>query len=343
MSNKKYNTVVFITNAQPVSQAHVQIIHQSLEISEQVIVVVGSINRPRTFENPFTYDERKSMLIKSVPKESVDTSKFIVVGVEDSLYNRQAWATRVQELVKKSINPKSQDIALIKCDDSKLFPQWDELDFGWISEDITSEGLRKIFFENWFNMSDLDNIRIPDSTYYFLKDFDTYRYETKQTIIDERLFIEDYKKQYDVLKWPVTFVTVDAVVVQSGHVLLIQRKAIPGRGTLALPGGFFDAENDVSIVDATLRELREETRLKVPERVLRGSICRREVYDAINRSSRGRTITHAALIVLEDGPLPHVKGSDDAEKARWVPLSNINPSMMFEDHYHIIQDMVGNI
>jgi bifunctional NMN adenylyltransferase/nudix hydrolase len=75
--------------------------------------------------------------------------------------------------------------------------------------------------------------------------------------------------------------------------------------------------------------------------VLKGSIVRSRVFDAIGRSARGRTITHAFQIVLPDGELPKVKGMDDAEKARWVPIAEVKSQDCFEDHYEILQHFVG--
>jgi bifunctional NMN adenylyltransferase/nudix hydrolase len=67
------------------------------------------------------------------------------------------------------------------------------------------------------------------------------------------------------------------------------------------------------------------------------------VFDAPGRSQRGRTITHAIHISLDDGEwnLPKVKGSDDAECARWIPISALNSEEIFEDHYDIIQFFLG--
>ena len=86
-----------------------------------------------------------------------------------------------------------------------------------------------------------------------------------------------------------------------------------------------------------IRELREETGLKIPAPVLRGSLQGSRVFDGVDRSERGRVITHAFAISLPDGPLPKVKGMDDADKARWVPLSEVKSSECFDDHYEIIQ------
>jgi bifunctional NMN adenylyltransferase/nudix hydrolase len=148
-----------------------------------------------------------------------------------------------------------------------------------------------------------------------------------------------YKQQFSGYPYPPIFHTVDAVVVQSGHVLLVKRGAMPGKGLLALPGGFLNAHE--KRLDGMLRELREETKIKVPERVLYGNIIKEETFDEPNRSSRGRTITTAYTIMLPNGPLPKIKGADDAEKAMWVPLSAVASNMMFEDHFDIIQVMVG--
>ncbi len=138
--------------------------------------------------------------------------------------------------------------------------------------------------------------------------------------------------------YPPIFVTVDAIVIQSGHVLLVERKAYPGKGLQALPGGFI--RGDESLPAACIRELREETQLKVPGPVLKGSIRARRVFDAPFRSQRGRTITHGFLIELAPAPqLPKVKGGDDARHAFWLPLAELAPEMLFEDHYHIIQAM----
>jgi bifunctional NMN adenylyltransferase/nudix hydrolase len=180
---------------------------------------------------------------------------------------------------------------------------------------------------------------VPETTFDFLMSFkETAEYEQ---IIREREFVANYKKQYASLPYPPIFSTADAVVIQSGHVLMIKRRAEPGKGLWALPGGYVNANTDKSVEAAMLRELREETMIKVPAPVLKGNIVRSKVFDAIDRSPRGRIITHAFYIQLPDGDLPKVKGSDDAEKARWVPIAEVRSEECFEDHYEILQHFLG--
>jgi bifunctional NMN adenylyltransferase/nudix hydrolase len=180
---------------------------------------------------------------------------------------------------------------------------------------------------------------VPETTFDFLEQFRTT--PEYDQIIREREFVANYKKQYASLPYPPIFSTADSVVIQSGHVLMIKRRAEPGKGLWALPGGYVNATTDKSVEDAAIRELREETMIKVPAPVLRGSIKRSKVFDAIGRSPRGRIITHAFHIELPDGELPKVKGNDDAEKARWVPISDVKSEECFEDHYEILQHFLG--
>jgi bifunctional NMN adenylyltransferase/nudix hydrolase len=150
-----------------------------------------------------------------------------------------------------------------------------------------------------------------------------------------------YKKQYSSLPYAPVFVTTDAVVICSGHILMIRRKSEPGKGLWALPGGFLNAQTDRSIQDAMIRELREETGIKVPSPVLIGNINKVRVFDAIDRSTRGRTITHVFKIDLPDGVLPKVRGIDDADKARFMPLSELDSAVCFEDHFEIISSLIA--
>jgi bifunctional NMN adenylyltransferase/nudix hydrolase len=161
-------------------------------------------------------------------------------------------------------------------------------------------------------------------------------------LVREHYFIKRYRAAYATAPYPPVFVTTDAVVVHSGHILLVRRRSEPGKGLWAFPGGFVGQQE--RLLDACIRELREETRLKIPEAVLRGSIKANRVFDHPDRSTRGRTITHAFYFEFPLGGLPAVKGGDDADKARWAPLADFFESyeaQMYEDHFHIATYFLG--
>ena len=337
--SKKYDTLVLIGRFQPIHNAHLEIIKRATALCDQLVIVTGSANQPRTYKNPFTSFERERMIKAAAGGLSM---RIAVEANPDTIYNDQAWAVRVQALVAKHTK-LGERVGIIghKKDDSSfyldMFPQWGYEDVELI-EFLSAVDIRDLYFKENVNYNFLKGV-IPQSTYDFLLDFahtDEYR-----QIIKERQFVETYKKQYASLPYPPIFSTADAVVIQSGHILLIKRRAEPGKGLWALPGGYVNANTDKSVEDAAIRELREETLIKVPGPVLRGSIVRSKVFDAIDRSPRGRIITHAFFIRLPDGELPKVKGSDDAEKARWVPIAEVKSEECFEDHYEIIQHFLG--
>ena len=57
-------------------------------------------------------------------------------------------------------------------------------------------------------------------------------------LVEEQAYIKRYKDIWADAPYAPTFVTTDAVVIQSGHVLLVKRRTAPGKGLWALPGGF---------------------------------------------------------------------------------------------------------
>lgn len=335
--SKPYGTIMLIGRFQPLHNAHLEIIKRCTALTDQLVVVIGSANQPRTYKNPFTYDERARMIKAATAGLSL---RVYTEPNIDTIYNDQAWAVRIQGIHSKyqCLGTKTAIIGHKKDQSSEyldFFPQWDFVNVEEI-EPLSAVNIRDLYFTRTYNSNFIKNV-VPETTYDFLQEF--RRTMEFEQIVREREFVETYKKQFAGLVYPPVFVTTDAVVIQSGHVLLVERKSEPGKGLLALPGGFLN-QNE-RIIDGVIRELREETKIKVPGPVLRGSIKRTEVFDHPDRSARGRTITHACLIELPDGELPKVKGADDAKTAKWYPIGNIDSATMFEDHYQIIKEMTG--
>jgi len=332
-----YDYVVFIGRFQPFHIGHRQVVETALSISDKVILCIGSSFAPRTPKNPFVADERIAMIYDSMP-HAIDRIK--VSLIRDQLYNDQLWAASIQEEVERTVRAggwrdKPAKIAIIghtKDHSSyylKMFPQWTIVEHE-MNEIVNATDIRELFFEGK-NLKFLQTL-LSQPVYRCLEVFKMT--EDYRTLAKEHEIIKRYKKSWEGAPFPAVFVTVDAVVVQSGHLLMVTRGAAPGMGLKALPGGFI--EQGETLIEAMIRELREETRLKVPAPVLKGSIKAQHVFDAPKRSLRGRTITHAFLIELPPGPLPEVKGSDDAKDAYWVPVSEVRSDECFEDHYDII-------
>lgn len=333
---KQYDYAVFIGRFAPFHNGHQEVIKEGLKQAKRVIVLVGSSFSPRNYRNPFTFDERSEMIRTSFYQE--DQERINISPIEDCTYNDGRWVENIQIAVNnitqydEEMDPKIALIGHSKDNSSfylKLFPQWESISVNNV-DDISSTDIRKHYFSNMpFYLIDW----CTSGTQFFLKEFKNT--EDYKNICEEYKFVEEYKKSWKSAPYEPIFVTVDACVIQSGHILLIQRKARPGKGLWALPGGFLNPLEKIE--DAVIRELREETKIKVPVPVLKGSIVSSKVFDDPYRSSRGRTITHGFLFNLRpDISLPQVKGSDDATKAKWFPLSEVYRSMMFEDHMDIL-------
>ncbi len=348
-----YDFAVFIGRFQPFHAGHLKVVMAGLARAERLILLIGSAWQARSPRNPWTHQERETMVRACLSEE--DNQRLLCLPLMDVPYNDELWVRNVQQTVAGLVTAhyktphRPAQIALVghRKDQTgfylNLFPGWTSLPVE-NHQQLSATPLRERFFSGEADAA-IDEMThagvLPPAVATYLRryasepDNDGY-----QQVCEEIAFVQKYRRAWAAAPYPPTFVTVDAVVVQSGHVLLIERRANPGKGLLALPGGF--VELNERLRDACLRELREETRLKVPAPVLRGSIRRQAVYDDPFRSARGRTITHAFYIELEpNAQLPRVKGSDDARRAQWVPLGQLDPQQLFEDHYFIIQDLIG--
>lgn len=348
---KEFDLLVFVGRFQPFHNEHKRIIDIALQKSRNVLVLVGSAGKARTIRNPFTFQERAEMIYGAFEENVCDQDRIIIKPLYDKTYNEAAWINQVQHIVKDTaldavnnfgfranglINAKIGLIGASKDNTSyylKMFPQFRSVNVD-IQADVHATTIREAYLENGI----VAQGSIPDNVVDFLIDF---RFtEPFLQLHDELKFVRDYKKQWEVSPYPVKHATVDAVVEQSGHILLVKRRSEPGKGLWALPGGHLNEYERQ--LDGAIRELREETKIKVPEAVLRGSIRDHETFDDPYRSTLGRVITKAYHFKLaDDVTLPKVKGADDAEKAKWVPIGDLREEDFFDDHFHIIQYFLG--
>lgn len=350
----KFDYVVFIGRFQPFHNGHKMIIEEALKLaSKKVIVLIGSVNKPMSIKNPFNEEQRVNM-IRSPFNYDGGAQKIRVGYVEDNMYNDSIWIRNVQEEVNELIQldgwtdypPKIAIIGHEKDSSSfylKFFPQWKFINIepGDQEKEIHATDIREILFSrSESKMNYLKGVVFPD-TMKFLYSFRS----TKEwlQLVEEFEFVQQYKKSWLSAPYPPIFVTTDAVVIQDGHVLMVKRGASPGKGLWALPGGFLNQNERIE--DGAIRELIEETKIKVPKQVLHGSIESSHVFDHPDRSLRGRTVTHAFYIKLKSvGELPKVKGSDDAIHAEWIPLNEFEKmeNEVFEDHWHVVKFFVGD-
>lgn len=352
--SEKYDIAVYIGRFQPFHNGHLHTCLEALKLAKRLVIIVGSAQRPRCIENPFNFVERRDVISGALTaagyKEDHD---FHIAQQVDYKYNDPKWEAEIQASVNKyaafnsvAANPKVCIIGYNKDETSwylKKFPQWSPEMLAPFNGNrkrlLNATDIRHEYFA-WEDQAYKDDV--PEATNNFLFEFkkNSFYYKLQKALKMNIAYKSDFK-DYKYKPGPI-FQTVDAVVLCASHVLLVQRKAEPGEGLWAMPGGFLNYSERIKA--GIIRELIEETCIAVDEHVLMQSMAVVDFFDHPRRSTRGRIITHAGLIILDStGVLPKVKGSDDAKDAKWIPVSKFYTmrEQMFEDHYDIIYSMIS--
>ncbi|WP_048306510.1 bifunctional nicotinamide-nucleotide adenylyltransferase/Nudix hydroxylase [Halomonas sp. PR-M31] len=348
MLNYDFDCLVFIGRFQPPHLGHLAVMHEALKRARQVIVLSGSAWQARSLRNPWRFEERRDMLRGCFDDQ--ENERLEIAPLLDALYNDDVWVRDVQRKVRDIAQPvqgKLPRIGLIGASRGQssyylsLFPQWESVSVPLV-EGISASRIRERLFRSHGSASDYLSTGgvhdLPPGVHRALNAFQNTAFYRQ--LLEEQHLLEQYRSAWAQAPYPPIFVTVNAVVVQSGHVLLVKRTAAPGKGLLALPGGFISPHE--RLLDACLRELRERVRLKVPEPVLKGSLRGQQLFDEPHRSWRGRTLAEAFYFALRpDQQLPRLKPVKGGDSARWVALADLEPDTLFEDHFFIIQNFLG--
>lgn len=348
----KYKCAVLVGRFQPYHLGHKDLIRQALNVADNVLILIGSTEQARSARNPFTFEERKRM----IQEDWNPTDPITIMSLRDDPYDMATWLHRVQETVRAGTTARDSDICLIGVDKDatttylRMFPQWKLQSIEHTTPSLNATTVREQYFlDNSSLRKSISNV--PASTKSFLTEF--FGSDGYDAVKAEMEYAIRYRDEYSYKAHPKVapiFCTVDAVVIQAGSVILVKRGGHPGKGLGALPGGFVNAGEELE--DAAVRELIEETQIDVPASILRNSIKARYTFDAPHRSSRGRVISHGFLIDLDGEYMSRgrakgkftnskIKGSDDAVKASWIQLNDLDSSRMFEDHYAIIQKLLS--
>lgn len=343
---------VLVGRFQPFHDAHLALLTRALAIAPRCVVVVGSAFQARTPKNPFTWTERAEMIRHALPEDCRD--RVAIVPMRD-YYDETRWVACVREAVAGLVaDEESPRIALVgHFKDATsgylaAFPGW-TLDPVERLPGADGTQLRDALFaalpEDAHAAVALDAAlaafvdQAPASTIAFLRAWTALPFFAELAV--EWRMLRRYKEAWRAAPYAPTFVTVDAVVQCEGQVLLIRRGKAPGRGLYAVPGGFIEQRE--TAWQSCLRELDEETHLKLLEETMRRSLRSVAVFDHPDRSQRGRTITHAHHFDLGDREPPEVRADDDAAAVEWVPIERIAAmeDRFFDDHFHMLDHFLG--
>ncbi len=343
MTTPQFDVAIVIGRFAPVHKGHGTLFRHALEAAAKVVVVLGSARRARDAKNPFNWEERAAMIHLTLTETERGRVSFLPMR---DYYDDVRWQATVVAGVKEQTDSDDARVVLVGFEKDassyylNLFPRWE-----WLpatrehSTDATD--VRRMMFE--CNDVEARDSLIAGATHPKVAAYIStwLRQGFVPALRAEHAAVERAKAAWRNAPYPPIFSTTDAVVVASGHVLLIRRGNAIGKGLWALPGGFLEPHE--RLLHGAIRELREETGLGTHTLTLQHALKGVAVFDHPARSLRGRTITHAHYFDLRDARPPEVQAADDAAHAQWVPLEAL-PGMeeqFFEDHYAILDHFLG--
>jgi bifunctional NMN adenylyltransferase/nudix hydrolase len=351
-SSFSYDYLVFIGRFQPFHNGHMQVVKEALKLSRRLIILTGSANVSRNPRNSWLANERQDMMMDAFTADpSIESDRIAIGEIDDFPYSNTGWIAQVQKRVDSFVqdvygdDPAKEHIGLIgfSKDSStsylKMFPGWSLCNVPTQFKTLNASDIREQYLTNFWRIPDHDHV--PEAVAQYMRDF-TNEGQFKW-LVDYRNADLKTIREYG----PGPHMTADPVVIQSGHVLLIERAFHPGKGQLALPGGHL--ELDETLEQCAIRELREESapadeKGELPPGMLRSLIdpSKTRLFDDPYRSTCGRLITQAFLFKIPDSSkMLTFTGGSDAKNPKMVPIGTLESTTMYHDHFHIIKHMAG--
>lgn len=305
-----------IARVHPLTRACEALLKAKIEAGYAVTVCLIGADAPRSHRYPFTVDEQMEMLgtigvrgiaIKEVLSRQERRQQFCEISPEaDILLFDTAYANFLKD------DWPSGNVEVVS---QGVLNEMDEARHTWLASGRCSLVSSEV--QQLMATADVD--------------------DTRARLWEEEQYVLNYRRSWKAAPYPPVLVTADVLIQCKNKVLLIQRGGLPGRGLWALPGGFVDEGE--TLFDAALRELREETGLSLGYEYAKSCMVRKKTFDDPNRSSRGRTVTHAVHFDLTGQPLDTLEAGDDAAALQWVDLGaalKMRP-VMFEDHFLMLE------
>lgn len=204
---------IFIGRFQPFHNGHYQICKHGLNISDKLIIIIGSMNSPRNIRNPFDYYERKKIISSYFTDKELEKIHFI--GISDYMYNDNIWIKNVQKLInhvymnewelqfgdhkeiKTYLLGYKKDYTSNYLD---YFPQWEFINLNEITINIkhyilSSTQIRNILFNSLSENKESIKQYVNEYTWTYLM---IWTFTKEYNILKKEYdFIKNYKKQWE--------------------------------------------------------------------------------------------------------------------------------------------------
>lgn len=194
MNSNKKSLYAYIGRFQTTHLGHVETLKYAVSKADKVVVLIGSANAEVDIKNPFTYEERASVmsniLQRLVDEEFKNNHRHVVFDIKplDDFNNDEIWTKEVYSLV----HDDNYQITITGCHKTgdtstfylDLFPEWkndfiEEVNFPEVDV-ISSTKIRHLFFTDKKIPSNL----LPKETFEFLMH---YKEKNKEAFNNLRL------------------------------------------------------------------------------------------------------------------------------------------------------------
>ncbi len=342
---KQYNQIAIVGRFTIVHLGHERLIREAakrLNPGGTLTVLIGSAGHYPSPKHPLPFFDRSEMIhLVDVPELKEKNITLEVKPIYDFLYTPQAWTMQVQRYMSK-------DCALLghkKPDGSSDWVDEDFPDTDYIEVPDTTKINATQIRKRIYDVGLCPPLHVSDAVYKYVTSLierGAFKLASSEwqanRVADQKFKAHPYPDNINSL-------CADTVVECKGYILLGKRKGDVGFDTWALPGGHKDKGE--TLQNTALRELDEETNIKVPPTVLRKSIVASSVFDSPGRSETvDEKITQAFHIILDnETKLPKVRAADDLQEVKWFRLCDIKrmsqTGMIFADHAEIIHHFTG--
>ena len=332
MQTNKTGTAIVIGRWQMPHKGHNTLHRAAFNNFDQVAILIGSAFHARDTLNPFTWEERKEMILCTLTEDERTRAHFLPVR---DFYDDARWNAEVLKGVGQIADRNVTLVGFEKDETSyyvNSFPNWRKM-LVEKEVDIDATSLRNIYFDQ-SNIKTSLNVMAPYVEAPVLEYLSAWSNlpAYRQRVIEHQA-VEAYKK-----KWPNIGLTADAVIVVDDHVLLIQRAGAIGYGLWACPGGFINPGEHFYV--AALREAWEETSFKLLDSTMLAALKGQATFNHPRRSARARLVSEAFYFNLGHMRLPEISCKDgEALSVKWWHKSELHKikDQMFEDHLNILE------
>ena len=303
--------VVYIGRFQPFHLGHLKTCTEALEQYDHLMICCGGANSAPSLRNPWSYDERVSMMSKCFSSPLLDRITFM--PLYDSTYDDEAWKNRLQHAIFEQFPNANVTLIGYEKDQSsfylKLFPEWQYHPVPFY-EKINATDIRISYFEG----NALPNNTLPEPIFNWLSEFKRSTAYPLFCTIYQRMALQSHDPSY----------VTNYVFYYDQTILIEKRDVFSKQDQWSLP----ESKSDQNINESITHQLQL---LFLDPNTIPYRIHSLGEYQHAHRSMVPEQTSKVYVIVLEKMP-----SIQKTVSAKFQHIDTLFMSPLYADHASII-------